>query len=432
MGEYAFSFDGPRLWLSHGTARIVVREKYVDFFCALMCTEPTSLLTRDTLVRLESWAANLPLSAGKQVARHLASLAQKGFRPVEQTQKTNGWRLDRAWRKAVTPALRKQAAAQMGGRMAALYHGSGDDLATLIGWYKCNFEALSAMTTGRARQGYDLLRAHMRKTEDDQLFAISNLLATRIEQRLDHPKLPVLSSINMSADVITRALEIRRMAAYALHANAKDWPALERTFRHLLSVLGPTADLTSMAIVRNALAVLLRRQGDYNGALEHIGLAAPLAVLSGDLILIQNIAFNLANITSEIERVRPGFIDQTCITELLAFDAGVRDTMALGRDSAQTELLLAFLLWEQERDEDAKHFLAMAAKIIADTDVPSDRALYQRVTGLIAARAAHKAGESLDTALLHLRAAIEQFVDAGYQSAAAEVRRELAAWQDLA
>jgi hypothetical protein len=422
-----FRFEGQQIIVGQAGVESTIAEKYCDFLCVLICAEPDEILTRDALVRLDSWAGNQPLSAGKQVARFLAGLARNGIFPVEQIQKTNGWRLAGAWRAAVTPALRTAAKARVAGRVAAIHHGTGAGLATLLEWYRSNFEALSAMTTGRAAHGYAVLRGNMKATADEQLFAISNLLATRIEQRLDQPRLPVLASINLSVDVIARALEIRRLAAYALHSNAKDWPQLERTFRHLLAVLAPTADLTSMAIVRNALAVLLRRQGDMDGALENIGMAAPLAVLSGDLILIQNVAFNLANIASEIERIRPGFVDQTAFTALLAFDAEVRDTMALGRDSAQTELLLAFLLVEQKRDDEAQTFLNMAAGIIAETNVPSDCALFARVSGLLAARQALANGDSVSPAINQLREAIRLFTAAGYHSAAKEVTREVEA-----
>lgn len=217
-----FRFEGQQIIVGQAGSESTVSEKYCDFLCVLICAESDTILTRDALVRLDSWAGNQPLSAGKQVARFLTGLGRKGIFPVEQSQKTNGWRLGDAWRAAVTPALCAAAKTRLAGRVAALHHGTGAGLATLLEWYRCNFEALSAMTTGRAAHGYAVLRGNMKATADEQLFAISNLLATRIEQRLDQPRLPVLASINLSADVITRALEIRRLAAYALHANTKD------------------------------------------------------------------------------------------------------------------------------------------------------------------------------------------------------------------
>jgi hypothetical protein len=99
--------------------------------------------------------------------------------------------------------------------------------------------------------------------------------------------------------------------------------------------------------------------------------------------------------------------------------------MALGRDSAQTELLLAFLLVEQKRDDEAQAFLTMAAGIIAETNVPSDCALYARVSGLLAARQAQAKGDCVLPALNQLQEAIRLFAAAGYHSAAKEVTREV-------
>jgi tetratricopeptide (TPR) repeat protein len=295
-------------------------------------------------------------------------------------------------------------------------------IAQLLRWYRDNFEALVAMTTGQAQKGYGVLRTSMDGTSDETLLAISNLLATRIEQRLDSPRLPILPALKPFGDIFVRAVEIRRTAAYALHAKSDDWPELERHFKRQLAQLSGVGDFTSLAIIRNALSVLYRRMGNLDAAKEEIAQAAPLAVFSGDLILIQNVAFNLANIMSELDRAKPGSVPAEDYLSLLQFDASLRQDMSLGRDSAQTELLLAYLHYEKADYASAYAALDQAELIICDTRLPIDRALSLRIRGLLAA----KESGNLDVAIDHLNSAEHIFRSEGYVAAANHVANECA------
>jgi tetratricopeptide (TPR) repeat protein len=417
-----FLADSGRLVLHSQQGKMVISKKLTDFIFLLLLIDPTDSLDRAQLVRFGSWVGNQPLSAGKQISRFIDVLEGRQLNVIVYQQKTNGWKLHPDWRAALPDAIKDIAKEHIGQRIDAIHLGTGLGIAQLLRWYRDNFEALVAMTTGQAQKGYGVLRTSMDGTSDETLLAISNLLATRIEQRLDSPRLPILPALKPFGDIFVRAVEIRRTAAYALHAKSDDWPELERHFKRQLAQLSGVGDFTSLAIIRNALSVLYRRMGNLDAAKEEIAQAAPLAVFSGDLILIQNVAFNLANIMSELDRAKPGSVPAEDYLSLLQFDASLRQDMSLGRDSAQTELLLAYLHYEKADYASAYAALDQAELIICDTRLPIDRALSLRIRGLLAA----KESGNLDVAIDHLNSAEHIFRSEGYVAAANHVANECA------
>ncbi len=419
-GRMTLQWDGQTLLLKNAQKIATLTGKYLDFFCLLIAADAGAMVDRDTLVRCASWSANQPVSAGKQVARFMSNLVKNGMNPLVSTHKTHAWRLATDAHKSIdakTRAVAKDRAVML---LATLPHST--DINILMHWYRINFQALVDMTTGKAGTGYEALRTCMNSTENEEYFAISNVLATRIEQRMADQRLPIMPSIKVPGSPLARAIEIRRNAAYAIYAHSTEWPQLEQLFRRELAQMSHSDDFTSIAILQNALGVLQRRQGHLENALAHVQAAAPLAIFSGDLILIQNVAFNLANIASEIHRKNPGAILPEGFIALLKYDVVLRDTMALGRDSAQTELLLAYLLFESGADDDARHYLAMANGIIADTQVEVDQALSHRISGLLSARSGNTVA-----ARDQLAQARAIYAEAGYRAAAAHVDGEIAA-----
>lgn len=420
-----FNCDTGQFTLEGINGAVKISTKFSDFLCILMQGDPDQYVDRHMLARLDSWSGNLPLSVGKQVGRFLTGLAKHGLFPVDCRQRTNGWRLSSAWRATLPSHVKDAVASHIESRMTSIHLGSPDDFQILLSWYRDNFDALVAMTTGRAREGYSRLRASMRATDDESLLAVTNLLATRIEQRLGEARLPIMASVRPYGDAFMRAVEIRRSAAYALHARSQDWPSLEKMFKRQLAQLSNTGDFTTIAILRNALGVLYKRMGRLSLAKDQLAQAAPLAIFSGDLILIQNIAFNLANISSEIVRENPQFVNKSAIWDLLDFDAQIRNSMALGKDSAQTELLLAYLYFEEGEFEGAQKYLTMANAIIGDSGNPIDRALSARIEGLLLANAKNAPWEMVELAKSKLQIAREIYRKEGYVAAAEHIAMEL-------
>jgi tetratricopeptide (TPR) repeat protein len=422
--SYSLHWSDDRVTITKGAVSYVVKGKYADFIQLLMIAAPGTWVDRVALCRLESWSANLPLSAGKQVARFIDLLKSKGLAPVIFQHQTDGWALEPAVLKRLSAKTVQAARAAVAARGIA---PSAANLETLIDWYHANFRGMVAMSTGKAGEGYLMLRSSLNGIEDDTLFSISNVLATRIEQRLGTPKLPVFSSINLHANLFARAVEMRRFAAYALHAQSEDWPEMERIFRRHLAAHANSADFTTIAILHNALGVLLRRMGQIDAAIEQLRLAAPLAIFSGDIILAQNVAFNLANIVSEAVQAGSATVDPQAYLGLLEFDAELRAMHSIGRDSAQTELLLAYLHLERGNQMRARHYLAEARLIIDETPLIVDEALYQRVLGLLTAREEGASGKEIAAGVLLLKKAEALFSEAGYRAAAAFVAEEIAA-----
>jgi tetratricopeptide (TPR) repeat protein len=420
--NYRLHWADDRVTITKDAISHVVKGKYADFIQLLLITAPGTWVDRAALCQLESWSANLPLSAGKQVARFLDLLKSKGLAPIIFQRQTDGWALE--------PAVLKRLSADtlQTARDAVASRGitpSAADLETLIDWYHANFRGMVAMSTGKAGEGYLMLRSSLNGIEDDTLFSISNVLATRIEQRLGTPKLPVFSSINLHANLFARAVEMRRFAAYALHAKSEDWPEMERIFRRHLAAHANSADFTTIAILHNALGVLLRRMEKIDGAIEQLRLAAPLAIFSGDIILAQNVAFNLANIVSEAVQSGSATVDPQTYLGLLEFDAELRAMHSIGRDSAQTELLLAYLHLERGDHVRARHYLDEARRIIDETSLIVDEALYHRTLGLMTARKVGASANEVKAGVDFLKKAEALYSEAGYRAAAAHVAKEM-------
>ena len=414
-----FRWDEGALILHGPTTEKLLSDKYADFFCLLIVADAGVLVDRDMVAQCSSWSANQTVSAGKQIARFLDQLANMGCHPVIALQKTYAWRLAEHVHAAIDGTTRARAKDRLSASRQHLHHKT--DIPALLRWYRVNFQALVDMTTGKAETGYALLRNCMTATSKDEYWSISNVLATRIEQRMADQRLPVMPSIKSLSAPLARAIEIRRNAAYAIYSESGEWPQLEAVFRRELASMAHSGDFTTIAILQNALGVLQRRQGKFETALEHMKEAAPLAIFSGDLILIQNVAFNLANICSEIHRQNPSAILPDQYIDLLKYDVILRDTMALGRDSAQTELLLSYLLYEAGDDTQARHYLDMANTIITETQVEVDQALSHRICGLLEARAGN-----IVAAVEQLTMAQQIYSGAGYNAAAKHVSGEIA------
>ncbi|MEH6700303.1 hypothetical protein [Parasphingorhabdus sp.] len=417
---------GEEFVLSQGGVNVRVKSKFVDFLCLLICRSPDTLVTRHDLVALESWSANKPLSAGKQIARFLESLNQKGISLLSTSRKTDGWGLSDEFRASILETDIQRAKELLNAKQLKSGKRTTEEQNELLFWYAVNFKALVALTSGDARNGYTKLRDDLLHVHDDEQLAISNVLLTRLEQRIAESTIPIFPSSKLPIDPFVRAIEFRRVAAYALHANSNEWNKLENIFRQYLATLAGSGDFLSIAILKNALGILLRRLGKVDEALGQISDAAKFGIFSGDIILIQNIAFNLANIASEIHRLKPKAVNFEVIASLLEFDAEIRTKYGFGRDSAQSELLLAYLYYERRDLTKAKKYLKMAKVIIEQSGLRADEALMARVEGLIiAAEATDK--EHFDQAIDLLEKSKAIYLRTGYNAAADWIDGEIAA-----
>lgn len=378
---------------------------------------------RDEVHALPDWRSMAFESVGKQVARLVDTLAAEGYDLVDCQQKTNGWRL----KPHVCQALDAETRARAAEALAALDWRRWARFATapveeVVPWALGNLDSLLAMTSGQADASYARLRQGFEAARHPDLHAIANVLATRVGQRLERAHLPVPPARHRVCSLFEAAVEHRRHAAYAVRAPSAEWPGLRTELEQSLNEIFARGDLTTLAVLLNACAVLDRRLGEHARALDCIKEALPLAIFSGDLILMQNVLFNFGNILSEIQRSDPAACAGTDPLALLEADMSIRRRFGLGKDSAQAELLVAYLAWERHEVPRAQAALDSAEPIITLSRSHADRALYLRVEGLIFM-------DSPDPDLRHLgRARLEEaaalFETAGNAPAAAVARAE--------
>ena len=409
-----------RFRLSAGAAVRVVKGKGAELLALLVVSGSQRLVTADEVHALPGWQNMARESVGKQVARLIAELAQDGFAPFDYAHKTRAWRLSGAAAAAVSDEVRSAVDAWLEAK--AWFPGARfamTDPAAIAQWALAATNAHLAMTEGNAPTGLTELRKAYIASDHPDLMAISNLLATRIGQRLSSPHHPVPADGSMGS-VFELAVEARRLATYAIRTDSAGWKDQVAQLRAVLARVVSSGDLTTQAYIHNAIALLLRRLGDLSAALQHIAEATPLAVFSGDITLVQSVLFNFGNILSDVERAGLLPASKGLAIAMIETDLAIRNRFGLGKDSAQAELLLAFLACENGLVAQAEAYLCEARKIIAISRIAADEALEARVSGLLQLARGEEAG------LASLEQAQSRFAAIGNLAAAEQVAAELA------
>jgi tetratricopeptide (TPR) repeat protein len=408
-----------RLVLMGTAGPITLRGKMVEFFGLLLSAEGWT--TAADVHALPAWRGMAHESVGKQVARQIDALRAQGHDLVDWRGKTIAWQFKAAVKAGLDAAVPGEARAWLDARQATSARRFGAvDPAAMAQWAMRSAAATIAITTGEARAGYGALRQAYAGIDHPDLLAITNVLATRIGQRLEEPHDPVPGGLGSYPSVFEQAVEARRMAAYAIRSDSTAWEGQVRGLKRLIPRLSAAGSLTSMAYVHNGIALLLRRLGRHAQALDHVQEAVPLAIFSGDLTLIQSVLFNFGNILSELRRSQPHALPGVDPLQLLEADIAIRQQFGLGKDSAQAELLLAYLAFENGELDRAARWLAASAAIIAVNKAPADRALFHRVAGLLAC--ARQPGNA--EGLADLDRAITLFDRLGNKASADCVREE--------
>lgn len=410
-----------RFRLSAGAAVRVVKGKGAELLALLAVSGSQRLVTADEVHALPGWQNMARESVGKQVARLIAELAQGGFEPFDYAHKTRAWRLSGAASAAVSQEVRSAVDAWLEAK--AWFPGARfamTDPAAIAQWALAATNAHLAMTEGNAPTGLTELRKAYIASDHPDLMAISNLLATRIGQRLSSPHHPVPAD-GSAGSVFELAVEARRLATYAIRTDSAGWKDQVAQLRSVLARVVSSGDLTTQAYIHNAIALLLRRLGDPAAALQHIAEATPLAVFSGDITLVQSVLFNFGNILSDVARERLLPASKGLAIAMIEADLAIRNRFGLGKDSAQAELLLAFLACENGLVDQAETYLSEARQIIAISRIAADEALEARVFGLLQLARGDEAG------FASLELARSRFEAIGNLAASVEVAEELKA-----
>lgn len=410
-----------RVALSASSSQCVETEKYFEFLCALIAMPHDDYVYSDVIGLLPGWARMLPESIGKQVARMIAEHARLGIAVIDYHQKTNGWRLSPAVRQHL-PKMEIDAARNIiaGLRWSADRRFGGQNTSELSQWFRHMATAMVAMTSGEANRGLVAVKQGMGHGEGDALTGIANIIASRLGQRMPTPHAPVVSDRDGLRSPFEMAIEARRSASYAIRAQSDEWPAHLAFLEYQYAACARAGDFTTQVVLLNAMAVLSRRLGKLENALDHIKEAAPLAILSGDFFMIQAVSFNMANVLSDLHKADPDACARADYIDLLRLDIDIRESFGLGRDSAQAELRLALLYYETGALVDAQAMLDAANHIIGISNVAQDRALALQVQGKLQIAEGY-----LENGLTTLENAILAFEEVGNKAGAEETRSEI-------
>lgn len=426
MVTIAISPVAKRLTFTTAAAEHIETSKNFEFLCALIAVPHDDYVYSDVIGQLPGWARMLPESIGKQVSRMIAQHARTGIAVIDYHQKTNGWRLAPSVR-ADLPKTEIYAARNVisGLGWSSDRRFAAQDTSGLSKWFRLMATAMVAMTSGEADKGLAAVKQGMLHGEGDALSGIANIIASRLGQRMPTPHAPVSSEHDGLRSPFELALEARRSASYAIRAKSDEWPAHLSAIEHQYSACARTGDFTTQVVLLNAMAVLTRRLGEPNKALDHIKEAAPLAILSGDFFMIQAVSFNMANVLSDLHESDSTVCERSDYIDLLQLDIDLRETFGLGRDSAQAELRLATLYCEVGALGQAQVMLDTANYIIGISNVLQDRALSLQVQGRL-----QIAQGRLEAGSATLEAALIAFEATGNQSGVDETRTLLS--QNLA
>jgi tetratricopeptide (TPR) repeat protein len=415
-----------RITLSSPSSQHIETTKNFEFLCALISMSHDDYVYSDVIGLLPGWARMLPESIGKQVARMIGQHARLGMAVLDYHQKTNGWRLAPAVRVHL-PQMEIDAARNViaGLRWSADRRFAAQNTSELSQWFRHMATAMVAMTSGEADKGLVAVKKGMLHGEGDALTGIANIIASRLGQRMPTPHAPVACDRDGLRSPFEMAIEARRSASYAIRAQADEWPAHLAFLENQYTACARASDFTTQVVLLNAMAVLARRLGKLENALNHIKEAAPLAILSGDFFMIQAVSFNMANVLSDVHKSDLDACARTDYIDLLRLDIDIRESFGLGHDSAQAELRLALLYYETGALVEAQAMLDAANRIIGISNVAQDRALSLQVQGKL-----QIAQGDLKHGLATLSAALVAFEATGNRAGAHEVRVELRRYED--
>jgi tetratricopeptide (TPR) repeat protein len=407
-----------RITLASESSQNSETSKNFEFLCALIAVDHDDYVYCDVIGQLPGWARMLPESIGKQVSRMLAQHAKAGIAVVDYHKKTNGWRLAPGVRAQLPQSEIEAARAVIAGLgWTSNRRFAAQDTSELSQWFRHMATAMVAMTSGEAEKGLAAVKKGMSKGEGDALTGIANIIASRLGQRMPTAHAPVASEHDGLRSPFEMAIEARRSASYAIRAKSDEWPEYLASLEYQYAACARTGDFTTQVVLLNAMAVLARRLGALDKALEHIKEAAPLAILSGDFFMIQAVSFNMANVLSELHDADESICSRTDYIDLLQLDIDIRESFGLGLDSAQAELRLAALYCEVGAFNQAQAMLNAANHIIGINNVAQDHALSLQVQGKL-----HIAQGHIEDGRAMLEAAIQAFEATGNKSGVAETR----------
>lgn len=381
-------------------------------------------VTVETLQRYRAWADIKPMSARKEIARHLRELSvHQCADVVAHRGATLAWRL----REGVEIHQHPSASA------LAAWIDAQEIEAQDLNWLPQFFVLLDASTDlqkGRlaqaqaaAGEAYERLRERRSPLPLGQWAA---LLFARAAQRTDAPLAVIdglLDDLGTPGNAVEQAVWTRVVALKVMRdrfvESARDRDHLDQ----LAHVLEQRGDIAALAAVLNVRGLVRRRSRDHAAARRDHAEAAILFGIVGDLASLQGALFNLAVCRSD-ECAARGEPPGDEVFSLLDASLRVCADFSLGRDSLQAEI--AGVRWSLARNDPvrARAYLQAAHRVLsAMQPVPKyDRACLARARAELAVHAHRE-----DEARASFREAIRVFEEIGAVGEVATIQQRLAA-----
>lgn len=364
--------------------KVVAKNGVFEAVCLLVSrkSDPTIFVTEAKALPYWSTRKTTVESVGKAIHKFVIDLGQIKFLQSIGKQ-TQEWQLTPAAIQAIDEELlstSKQVVSKFSWNNPKHFADSMPQ--TVASWMENSVECLLKLTEGDPQASAELLQNEWAKPVNEVLKEITAVLDAKVKSRTsnDHPKTPATISPEMSAFEVAAAA--RRLASAAVASDSSEWTGYVERIQTALPAVSEKGYTTTAAVLLNALAVTEKRLDNMADALDHIKEAAPLAFFSGDLILIQQLSFNFANILWENWKIDPTICEPRDYERLLEIDIAIRQDHGIGRDSAQAEILAAYFRYEREDHAGTVNFLRIARSIIRSSKQRQDYAFYFRVTGL--------------------------------------------------
>lgn len=409
---------------------IELRGQWVDFYAllALARTEqndPDAYVTAATVSRVGPWRHKAAGSVGKEVSRHLATLAGNQLDSAIGFQgRTRMWRLELPPGALTFTPDRHTVQAWLDARSR-----SSEPTGEWMDLLRALIDAAVALQHGNAEATLDGLSpfAQTASSLEPALAAWTALLRGKASLQHDDEDDDLLSRLHDTwsnrVDAPGRAVGVR-LRTYLVHRYRFEAPAATMaSLGKLAADLELRGDIGSLAMLENVMGLLARRAGDpADGAARHLR-AAALFGIGGDFPSLQAALFNLAICRREALQ-REGSPPDEGVLDLVEMCRLVCARFGVGDDSAQAEISGAQWAHEMGDATRARRYLADAERLLQRIESTYDQACFLEVRALID----HADPGSAADPLRDLRAAEALFTKVMDMDSVARVHRTLHAW----
>ncbi len=356
--------------------------QWVDFY-AMLAVNRTSergaeeLVPAEAVARIGPWRHKAAKSVGKEVARHLDDLSDRGLDGIVQFQRrTKAWRLNTANESLVFVPDRATVESWVQARLLVREREDG--------WVDCIralVDASIALQHGKAEEVLCRLEELSEKLRDaePELSAWCALLSGKAADQHDDEEETLLNELHdrwrRRADSLGKAVSVRLRAILARRHRFEDPAATLASLTKLAGELEGAGDLGGLGAVLNVAGLLARRTGDPNGATAHHLRAAALFGIVGDYASLQAAVFNLAICRRAASAVRGEPPDENVLA-LVDTNKRITACFGVGSDSAQAEI--AGAAWAQEMGDSgrARQFLQEAEALLHTIESTYDQAFF--------------------------------------------------------